>query len=169
MGEQLHKKYDDEFVKSIFKKYVSRDLSVKQVCDILQLKKSRFFVLLNKYKQNPDEFNVLYKRHSPARISTKLEQLIIHELEKEKQLIDNSDIPLTTYNYSYIRDQIHKNQHLKVSVPTIIKRAKEHNYYIFKKPRKVHDREIVTNYPGELIQHDSSFHRFSPYAEKNGI
>jgi hypothetical protein len=166
MGSQLHKKYDDAFVKSIFNKYVARDLSVKQVCDILHIKKSRFFVLLNKYKQAPDEFSVFYKRGSPHRISTQLEKLIIHELAKEKRLIDNSDIPLTTYNYSYIRDQIYKDHQLKVSVPTIIKRAKEHNYYLPKKPRKVHDREIVTNYPGELIQHDSSFHRFSPYAEK---
>jgi transposase len=165
MGEQLHKKFDDTFVKSVFKKYLSRDLSVKQVCDILQLKKSRFFVLINKYKLNPDEFSVLYKRSSPKRISTELEQIILSELEQEKKLINNSEIPITTYNYTYIRDQIYKYHRLKVSVPTIIKRAKQHNYYIPKKPRKVHDREVITNYPGEMIQHDSSFHRFSPYVE----
>jgi len=114
-------------------------------------KKSRFFVLLKKYKQDSDEFSVFYKRGSPHRISTHLEELIIQELVKEKQLIENSDIPLTTYNYCYILDQLYKDHQLKVSVPTIIRRAKEHNYYIPKKPRKVHDREIVTNYPGELI------------------
>jgi hypothetical protein len=166
MGVQLHKKYDDAFVQSILEKYISRDLSVKQVCDILQLGKSRFFVLLNKYKQDPEEFTVSYQRRSSRRISKELEQLIIDELGKEKQLIDNPDITLSTYNYSYIRDQINKNHRLSVSVPTIIKRAKEHHYYIPKKPRKVHDREVMTNYPGELIQHDSSYHRFSPYAEK---
>ena len=166
MGTQLHKRYDDAFIRSIFKKYVARDLSVKQVCDILQLKKSRFFMLLNKYTQNPDEFSVSYQRRSSRKITPELERLVIHELEKEKRLIDNWDIPIRNYNYSYIRDQIYKDQQLKVSVPTIIKCAKEHNYYIPKKPRKVHDREILTNYPGELIQHDSSFHRFSPYAER---
>lgn len=166
MGTQLHKKYDDEFVRSILKKYVRKDLSVKQVCDILRLKESRFFVLLNNYKQNPGGFTVSYQRRSPCRITPELEDIIIHELEKEKGLIDNWDIPIRNYNYSYIRDQIYKAHRLKVSVPTIIKRAKEYNYYIPKKPRKVHDREVLTNYPGELIQHDSSFHRFSPYTEK---
>jgi len=130
MGTQLHKKYDDEFVRSILKKYVSKDLSVKQVCDILQLKESRFFVLLNKYKQNPGGFTVSYQRRSPYRITPELEDIIINELEKEKGLIDNWEIPIRNYNYSYIRDQIYKDHRLKVSVPTIIKRAKEYNYYI---------------------------------------
>jgi hypothetical protein len=39
MGTQFHKKYDDAFVKSIFNKYVARDLSVKQVWYILHIKK----------------------------------------------------------------------------------------------------------------------------------
>ena len=30
--------------------------------------------------------------------------------------------------------------------------------------RKAHDQEVLTNYPGELIQHDSSHHLFAPYA-----
>ncbi|MGD9552269.1 MAG: hypothetical protein AB7V60_04080, partial [Candidatus Caldatribacteriota bacterium] len=34
-----------------------------------------------------------------------------------------------------------------------------------KPERKTHDREVLTNYPGELIQHDSSHHLFAPYAE----
>jgi len=166
MGTHLHKKYDDDFVKSILHKYVSQDLSVTQTLDILRLKKTRFFELVQKFKRNAETFSIEYKRKTTNRISEELEDIIIHELEKEKGLIDNWDIPIRNYNYSYIRDQIYKDHQLKVSVPTIIKRAKEHNYYIPKKPRKVHDREILTNYPGELIQHDSSFHRFSPYAER---
>ena len=98
MGTQLHKRYDDAFIRSIFKKYVATDLSVKQVCDILQLKKSRFFMLLNKYKQNPVEFSVSYQKRSPRRITPELERLIIHELEKEKGSIDNLDIPIRNYN-----------------------------------------------------------------------
>jgi hypothetical protein len=166
MGTHLHKKYDDDFVKSILHKYVSKDLSVTQTLDILRLKKTRFFELVQKFKRNAETFSIEYKRKTTNRISEELEDIIIHELEKEKGLIDNWDIPIRNYNYSYIRDQIYKDHQLKVSVPTIIKRAKEHYYYIPKKPRKVHDREILTNYPGELIQHDSSFHRFSPYAEQ---
>jgi hypothetical protein len=40
MGVQLHKKFDDAFIQSILEKYISRDLSVKQVCDILQLERA---------------------------------------------------------------------------------------------------------------------------------
>lgn len=51
-------------------------------------------------------------------------------------------------------------------MPTIIDRAKRNNFYFLRPKRKAHDREVITNYPGELIQHDSSHHRFAPYAEK---
>jgi hypothetical protein len=166
MGNHLHKKYDDVFIKSIFRKYVSKDLSVIQALDILQIKKTRFFELVQKFKSDPETFSIEYKRKSSKRISKELEAIIINELEKEKGLIDNRDIPIRHYNYSYIRDQIDKNYQLKVSVPTIIHRAKQNNCYFPKKVRKIHDREVLTNYPGELIQHDASFHKFSPYAEK---
>ena len=32
--------------------------------------------------------------------------------------------------------------------------------------KKRHDREVLTNYVGELFQHDTSIHQWSPYAEK---
>ena len=68
---------------------------------------------------------------------------------------------------SYIKDQIYQNYGQKVSLPTIIKRAKEWGFYKPRqKERKCHDGEILTNYVGELIQHDSSHHKFSPYADK---
>lgn len=53
----------------------------------------------------------------------------------------------------------------KVSLSTIISRAKASGYYLKKRQRAIHDREVLTNYAGELVQHDSSHHKFSPYAE----
>lgn len=49
-------------------------------------------------------------------------------------------------------------------MPTIIRRAKEHDFFLRRPKPKAHDREVLTNYIGELIQHDSSRHRWSPYA-----
>jgi len=49
-------------------------------------------------------------------------------------------------------------------LPTIIDQAKRNNFYFLRPKRKAHDREVVTNYPGELIQHDTSHYNFSPYA-----
>ena len=54
----------------------------------------------------------------------------------------------------------------KVSLPTIIDRAKKEGFYRPRqKERTSHDREILTNYIGEFIQHDSSHHKFSPYVD----
>jgi len=55
---------------------------------------------------------------------------------------------------------------MQVSLPTIIDRAKRNNFYFLRSKRKAHDREVLTNYPGELIQHDSSHHQFAPYTER---
>ena len=165
MSNHLHKQYDSKFVGSILQKYVKKELSARQAMDILQIKRSRFFELVQKFVSDPNGFSITYKRKSSGRISAELEEIIREELEKEKVLIEDQEIPIRNYNYSYIRDQIYKNNGLKVSVPTIIRRAKENGCYISKKARKIHDREILTNYPGELLQHDSSHHKFSPYAD----
>ena len=37
-------------------------------------------------------------------------------------------------------------------MPTIIDRTKRNNFYFLRLKRKAHDKEVITNYPGELIQ-----------------
>ncbi|MBA7478276.1 hypothetical protein ES707_13699 [subsurface metagenome] len=46
------------------------------------------------------------------------------ELEIEKQLIADPEVPLRSYNYSYIKDRLMSTYGQKVSTPTIIDRAK---------------------------------------------
>jgi len=75
-------------------------------------------------------------------------------------------VQIRYYNYSYIKDILEKDYNQKVSLSTIVNGAKTNGFYLTKLKRKVHDREIITNYPGELIQHDSSHHQFSKYANK---
>jgi len=106
MDSHLHKRYDNEFVGSILQKYVSKELSVQQVLDILQIKRSRFFVLVHKFVNDPNKFSITCKRKSSGRISAELETIICRELQKEKELIEDQEIPIRNYNYSYIRDQI---------------------------------------------------------------
>ena len=69
-------------------------------------------------------------------------------------------MPIKFYNYSAVKDALGK---VSVSLPTIINLAKVHGYYLKKPERKIHDREVLTNLIGELLQHDSSFHLWSPY------
>jgi len=133
----------------------------KYIQNILGIGKARFFALVAKYQDNPDTFSIQYRRTgTPRRISPELEKNIIQELAFEKTLIQDPAIPLRSYNYSYIRDRLQK----KVSLPTIIHRAKQHGFYLKHPKRKVHDREVLTNYAGELLQHDASYHQWSPYA-----
>lgn len=166
MGDQLHKKFVDEEIKSLLEKYLNNQIEMSHVLQILGIKKSRFFELLSEYKNNPEGFSIQYKRTTPKRIRKHLEKIIIKQLETEKEMIKNKDIPIKFYNYSYIKDQILKEHQQKVSVTTIIKRAKENNFYIPRPQRKAHDREVITNYAGELIQHDSSHHLWAPNAKQ---
>jgi hypothetical protein len=59
---------------------------------------------------------------------------MVKELKIEKDLIKNKDIPIKWYNYSYIKDLLEQKYSQKVSLPTIIDRAKRNNFY-FLRPR----------------------------------
>jgi len=106
----------------------------------------------------------MYFRKIPTRkIPKDVEENIVKELKLEKDLIKAKDVLIKYYNYSYIKDLLEQKYNQKVSLPTIIDRAKRNNFYFLKPKRKAHDKEVLTNYPGELIQHDSSHHQFAPY------
>jgi hypothetical protein len=84
-------------------------------------------------------------------------------LLRDKELIENPEIPISTYNYTALRDRLQK-QGITVSVNTIIDRAKKLDCHIPRKKRKAHDREVLTSSVGALIQHDGSTHLWSPFA-----
>jgi hypothetical protein len=124
-------------------------------------------MLLKQYQENPSHFTIQYHRSAPPRcISAEIEQNILKELAIEKRIIRDKEIPLSTYNYSYIRDRLHKTYRQKVSLNTIIHRAKKHGFYLKKPQRALHDRELLTRYAGELIQHDASHHLWAPAAKE---
>lgn len=165
MVEQLHKRCTDSQVKDLIERYLKKEIERKYIQEILHIKKARFFALVAEYRKNPEKFSVQYVRKTKNRIPQSAEENIIKELKVDKQLIENKDVPLKRYNYSYVKTLLEKEYNQNVSLPTIIDRAKKHGFYLKKKPNKsIHDREVITNYTGELIQHDSSLHLFSPLA-----
>ena len=164
---QLHKRFTSEQVKELLGRYSKNEIERKYIQEILGIKRRRFFMLLKQYKENPQDFTVQYQRTSaPRAISPMIEQNILKELSIEKKIIQNKQIPLTSYNYSYIRDRLKGQYHQKVSLPTIIERAKRHGFYLKKPKRTLHDREVLTRYAGELIQHDASYHLWAPAAQE---
>jgi len=168
MAKQLHKRFSAEGLKMLLEKYLDEKVELIYILEMLKVKRSRFFELLKQYRSNPDSFSIQYRRKRPTRKITKgLEKIIMNELTKEKKLIEDKEIPITFYNYSCIKDQIYQDYVQKVALSTIISRAKKWGFYKpHQKKGKCHDREVLTNYVGELIQHDSSHHKFSPYADK---
>jgi len=163
-NQQMHKRLSNEQVLAILENYLSGEIKAKDARENLGLGKSQFFKIVADYKDEPGSFNIKHKGNSGNRkISEDSKKKIIKELEKEKKLIDNKDMPIKNYNYSAIKEILEEKHGITVSLPTIINRAKENDFYKKKIIRKSHDREVITNLIGELAQHDSSHHLWSPY------
>ena len=163
----LHKRFTDFQVKALLERYRKGEIERKYIEQIFGIKRRRFCELVKKYREDPNTFTIKYKRAKPTRkIGKDIEKNILTELKIEKDLIDAEDNTIRNYNYSYIKDILIEKYKNKVSLPTLIDRAKKGGFYINRPKSKAHDREVVTNYAGELIQHDSSHHKWSPYADK---
>ena len=166
MATQIHKKFNDEQVKELLQKYLNKEIERKYIQEILGVGKSRFFELIQSYRTNPKKFSVEYKRSGQTRsIDPEIKKNIAKELAIDKKAIQNKDIPLYRYNYSYVQKRLKREYKQTTSLPTIIRYAKTHGFYLSKRNKpKSHDREVLTNNVGELIQHDASYHLWAPDA-----
>lgn len=164
MPKQLHKRFSTSQVKAILEKYVSKEMSAKDAIAYLELGRTHFYNLVRDYQKDPISFSIAYVRSTPTRLlNSAIEDNILQELKVEKEkIIDNPHVPTKHYNYSYIRSILKEKYGQRPSVSTIIDRAKKHGYWKKKPPKKIHDREVITNFAGELIQHDTSYHLFAP-------
>lgn len=166
MEGQLHKRFSDEELIKLFTRYEQQQVDVGYMLALLGIKKRRFFQLLKVFREHPEQFTARRIRKTINRkISPTIEQHLLHKLHQEHLLIQDPQVPVVDFNYSYIRDELLRRYDEKVSLPTIISRAKREGLYREKKKRTVHDREVLTHYTGELIQHDSSHHKFASHAE----
>ena len=165
---QIHKEFTDRQVKELVKRYLKNEIERKYIQEVLGVGKTRFFALIKEYRKDPNRFSIQYTRNTTSRkIPQEVEDNILRELHIEKNLIEDKDVPLRHYNYSYIKDLLETKYYQKVSLPTIIDRAKKNDFYLKRKARKAsHDHEVLTNYIGEIIQHDSSYHLWAPPAKE---
>jgi hypothetical protein len=164
MADQIHTKFTTDQVKELLQKYIDGAVERKHLQEVLGIGKSRFFEIIQAYRKDPKTFSVDYKRSSPTRgIDQAIKDNIALELAIDKKAIKNKDVPLYKYNYSYVQKRLKTTYKQKVSLNTIIKYAKANDYYLPKRPKaKAHDREVLTTYAGELIQHDASYHMWAP-------
>ena len=164
---QLHKRFTDEQVKDMLGRYVRKEIEGTAIRAVLGIGKTRFFQLLHRYQATPQDFSIAYaRRRPPRRLDPTIEQHIVKELAIDRQAIQNPAIPLKSYNYSYVRTRLQTRYRQRVALSTIIARAKQHGFYLPRRPRKRHTREVLTRYVGELIQHDASHHLWAPAAQE---
>lgn len=164
MASQIHKSFTTQQVKELLIKYLNKEVQRKYIQEILGIGKSRFFEIIQAYRNNPEVFSVDYKRSSEAkRIAPEIKNSIIKELAIDKKAIQNKDIPLYKYNYSYVQKLLETKYKQSAALSTIIQYAKANDFYLPKrKAPKAHDREVLTTHAGELIQHDASYHLWAP-------
>jgi hypothetical protein len=162
---QIHKHFTDEQVKVLFQGYCQGKIKRADIQEILSVGKSRFFALLKEYRRDPGAFSVAYQRRTSARLPADVETEVKDALLREKEIVEDPDLPISGYNYSAIRDRLVKKG-IGVSVTMIIDRAKKLGCHEPRRKRKVHDREVLTASIGALVQHDSSLHQWSPFAQE---
>jgi len=165
---QIHKRFTAEQVKVLLKGYCQGILDRPAVEETLGISRPTFFLLLQEYRRNPDEFSLAYQRATPTRLPTLVEEQIKAELMLEKRLVEDPNLPISSYNYSAIRDRLSKHD-IKIALSTIISRARSLGCYQPHPRKKAHDREVVTTAIGALIQHDASHHKWSPYANEKWV
>jgi hypothetical protein len=162
---QLHRRFTDQEVAFLLQAYSRRLLSRREIQERLGIGKTRFFELWKMYQADPEAFSISYERPSPGRISLEAEAAIERELLREKELIEDDELPITSYNYSALRDRLLK-QGITVSVNTIIDRGRKLGCHKPGRKHKAHDREVLTSSIEALVQQDASTHRWSPFASE---
>lgn len=76
-----------------------------------------------------------------------------------------SQLPISSYNYSALRDRL-KKQGIEICLNTIIGRARKLGYDQPSKEKQTHDRETLIASPGAFIQHGGSHHVPSSFAKE---
>ena len=162
---QIHKRFTDEQVRLLMQSYDQGQLNREELQELIGIGRSRFFVLVKDYRRDPAGFSIAYQRATPARLSADVEAEMAQALLREKEIVEDPNLPISGYNYTAIKDRL-AAKGISVSVTTIIKRAKQLDCYKPRKKRKTHDREVLTASIGALIQHDASLHQWSPYVQE---
>ena len=82
---QIHKAFTDEQVRELMQRYVDQQVDRKHLQELLGIKERRFFDLLKKYREDPQNFTIQYHRRSPfLPLSIGLKRTIFTYLKNRK-------------------------------------------------------------------------------------
>lgn len=117
--QQIHRRFTTEQVKALFQQYDHGHMTRREVEELLDTGKTRFFALLADYRQDASAFSVAYERTAHSRLAQVTEDALQRELCAEKALVEDKRLPISTYNYSAVRDKL-DTAGIAVSLPTVI-------------------------------------------------
>jgi hypothetical protein len=157
---QLHRRFSAEQVKFLLQAYCQGTVNRTEVQEILGIGKTRFFALLREYHQDPQGFSLTYRRTSPAKLSSVVENEIARQLLREKKLVENPHLPISGYNYSALRDRL-KKKGISVSATTITRRAKSLGCYIPRRKTGPRDLKVMSASIVPQKQDDASYRLWS--------
>jgi len=161
----IHKNIQDDQARQILAWYEAGTMTKLEAQVRLGVRDTQFYTLLKAYRSSPKQFTVAYKRKtSNNSLPSSITARIRHELAVDQRLIDNPAMPIMFHNYSSIRDAVEANTGHCLSAQTVINYAKKWGYYIERPKKRAHSREVITDFVGMLLQHDTSTHQWSPYA-----
>ncbi len=92
---QLHNQFTADQIKILSASYEQGHLSWEEIEHTLSIGKTRFFALLKPFRMRPDTFSIEYHRQSRTRLDLQAEAKIHQEILREKELVENSDLPIT--------------------------------------------------------------------------
>lgn len=126
MSKQLHKRFQKEQVIEILKRYKLKEIKTEHCILLLGISRAQFFNIWKRYQIDPNNFQLVTQRKkAPRALDKKTNKKIIQELKKEKKILQDPKNPVRFYNYSYLKQLLEEKHGIKVSVPTIIDRAKK--------------------------------------------
>lgn len=129
MEKQIHKRFSSDEVKEILERYIQKEINLEQAYSLLKIGRRRFFDLLRKYREKPDEFRIEYQRKTVNRQLDKHVDIKIYgELKKEAKLIADPSNTIQNFNYSFVKEVLAEKHQVHVSLPTIINRAKKMDF-----------------------------------------
>lgn len=165
--KQLHKRLDTVFVQEIFEEYISHTIPLSKALHELSLSRSQFYKYLKKYKENPKEFTLLYARNTPNRKYSDRETKVIEFcLEEEFKLLSAHKGVIHSANFPALSADIFDEYRVTVSSETLRKKSIKMGIYKAGKKKEKIFREVKTSKTGRLFQHDTCFHKWSPFMEK---
>lgn len=168
----IYKRNSIEEINSILDLYIKKIITKDEVLRTLECKERMFYYLLSRHKRNEladyGSYHLSSNKTGGGKVPDYVEKAIREELDREKKIIENKDIPTSTYNYSHIQNEVVRRLKVNVSYESVRRKAHKWGYVVRKytKDKNKHTRQVLTDSIGVLLQHDSSHHLFSPLAKE---